>query len=249
MASHAGTAVVSGAGRGIGRAIARALAADGWQVVGIDGPATSTLPYPLTSPAGLADDGEVHLIAADVRDPAALATALAPYRPVRLAVAAAGVIAGAPSSLALPEEQARELMEVNFWGLARLAQCVIEDLRATKGCFIGVTSAGGTRGLPRLAHYCASKHAATGFLLALAREEAPAGVRILAVAPGSTRTAMLEESARIYGLASAAQFAAHHADGTLNDPEDIARVIAFLAREDARAINAAVISVDRGFSG
>lgn len=249
MASHLGRAVVTGAGRGIGRATARALAAEGWQVVGIDGPGTSTLPYPLTSPLDLADDGPVRFVAADVRDPAALATALAPYRPVRLAVAAAGVIAGAPSSLSLPDEQAREVMEVNFWGLVHLAQCVMGDLRATRGCLVGVTSAGGARGLPRLAHYCASKHAANGFLAALAREEAPAGVRVLAVAPGSTRTAMLEESARIYGLQSAAQLATHHADGALNDPEDVARVIAFLAREDARGINAAVVPVDRGFLG
>jgi len=248
MASGNRVAVVTGAGRGIGRATARALAADGWRVIGIDGPTHTSLPYPLTDATALADD-EVHLVAADVRDPAALAAALAPYRPVEVAVAAAGVIAGAPSSLALPESQAREVMDVNFWGLAHLASCVMEDLRMTRGCFIGVTSAGGTRGLPRLAHYCASKHAATGFLAALAREEGPFGVRVLAVAPGSTRTAMLEESARIYGLASPEEFAAHHLDGVLNDPDDVARVIAFLAREDAQAINAAIIPVDRGFRG
>lgn len=249
MPDALGTAVVTGAGRGIGRATARALAAEGWRVVGIDGPRHSSLPYALTSRDELTSDDGIEFEVADVRDQAALAAALAPYQPVRLAVAAAGVIAGAPSSLSLPDRDAREVMEVNFWGVVHLAQCVMPGLRATRGTFLAISSAGGTRGLPRLAQYCASKHAVNGFCLALAREEGPHGVRILAVAPGSTRTAMLEESARIYELGDVEEFAMHHADGVLNEPEDVAAVVAFLASTPARAINGAIIPADRGFDG
>ncbi|WP_298210722.1 SDR family oxidoreductase [Ferrimicrobium sp.] len=248
-------AIVTGGARGIGLATAQALASSGFHVVVVDAPGASSMPYPLSTEPDLARIRDQHIQPepCDVRKASHLTRLVArlirTLGPVHVAVACAGVLAGSTSSLELDNEQAQEIFDVDYWGVVHLAAATMPSLRTTRGSFIAITSAAGLRGLPQLGHYCAAKHAVHGFLAALAREELPVGVHINIVAPGSTDTAILQATADVYHLASPADFLAQQLDPILNTPADVASVVAFLANNPTSGINAATISVDRGFQG
>ena len=99
-----------------------------------------------------------------------------------------------------------------------------------------------------LAAYCASKAGVAGFIRALAAELGSTGITANAVSPGSTDTAMLAESARMYGLPDAAGFGPQQPIGRLLDPAEIARVLAFLASDAASGLTGAAIPVDGGLA-
>lgn len=215
------TALVTGAGRGIGAATVRALVRDGWQVVAIDRAADEpTIPYPLASDAdlvqvaadanALAGDERVITHVADVRDIAALAesVSLAEQRwgGVDAAVACAAVIAGGAPHAEVPLEQESALLDITLHGVLNLARVAVPAMLRRpvprNGRFVAVASAAATRGLPMLAAYCAAKAGVAGFVRALAVELACTGVTANAISPGSTATAMLDETARLYLLES-----------------------------------------------
>jgi SDR family mycofactocin-dependent oxidoreductase len=257
-------ALVTGAARGIGAATVAALAAAGWRVVAVDRCADDpALPYPLGSRAELdrviaaaPDPAAVTAVEADVRDPEALAAA------VRLAgehlggldaaIAAAGVIAGGVPAWQVPPGQERAVLDVDLGGVLNLARAAVPALlrrpEPRRGRFIAVASAAATRGLPMLAAYCAAKAGVTGFVRALAAELGGTGITANAVSPGSTQTAMLDESARLYGLPAAGAFAAQQPLGRLVSPAEVAAVIAFLAGDGASAMTGAVVPVDGGLA-
>ena len=147
---------------------------------------------------------------ADVRDQAALTAAVAAaaerWGGLDAAIACAGAIAGGVAAWNLPAAEQRAVLDVNLGGVLALAHAAIPELlrrpEPRAGRFLAVASAAATRGLPLLAAYCAAKAGVTGFVRALAAELADSGVTANAVNPGSTDTALLTESARLYGLAS-----------------------------------------------
>ena len=147
-------------------------------------------------------------VAADVTDPEALQgavdMALKRWGGLDAIVAAAGVIAGGAKAWELDAEQERAVLEVNLGGVLTAARVGIPALlrrpEPRDGRFIAVASAAAVKGLPMLAAYCASKAGVTGFIRALAVELAPLGITANAVSPGSTRTDILDESARLYGV-------------------------------------------------
>ena len=146
---------------------------------------------------------------ADTRDPRALAAAVGEaerrWGGLDAAIAAAGVIAGGAPAWQVPAEQEEALLDINLGGVLNLARAAVPALLRRPvprhGRFIAVASAAATRGLPMLAAYCAAKAGVTGFVRALAAELGGTGVTANAVSPGSTATAVLDESARLYGLA------------------------------------------------
>jgi SDR family mycofactocin-dependent oxidoreductase len=256
-------AVVTGAARGIGAAVARALAGDGWRLVLVDrcedDPA---LPYPLATRADLdsvvaacGGPGAAEAVVGDVRDQAALdgAVALAVERfgGLDAAVAAAGCIAGAPAWGA-DDAVWSTMLGVNLDGVWRLARAAVPALLARPeprhGRFVAVSSAGGTVGLPLLAAYTAAKSGVHGFVRSLAAELGPQGVTANAVAPGSTTTAMLDASAAVYGMPDAAEFAQHHLLGRTLDPEEVAAMVAWLCGPASAGVTGAVLPVDAGMT-
>jgi len=255
-------ALVTGAARGIGAATVAALAADGWRVVAADRCADDpALPYALGTRAELdqvvaAAAGDAVAVAADVRDPEALAAAvrLAEERwgGLDAAVAAAGVIAGGVPGWQVPAGQERAVLDVDLGGVLNLARVAVPALlrrpEPRRGRFLAVASAAATRGLPMLAAYFAAKAGVTGFVRALAAELGGTGVTANAVSPGSTETAMLDESARLYGLPAAGAFAAQQPLGRLVSPAEVAAVLAFLAGDGASAMTGAVVPVDGGLA-
>jgi SDR family mycofactocin-dependent oxidoreductase len=259
-------ALVTGAARGIGAATVAALAADGWRVVAVDRCAADpALPYALGSRAeldrvvagaGETGAGEAVAAVADTRDPDALAAAVrlaeGRWGGLDAAVAAAGVIAGGVPAWRLPPEQEQAVLGVDLGGVLTLARVAVPALlrrpEPRRGRFLAVASAAATRGLPMLAAYCAAKAGVTGFVRALAAELAGTGVTANAVSPGSTGTAMLDESARLYGLPAAGAFAAQQPLGRLLTPAEVAAVIAFLAGDGASGMTGAVVPVDGGLA-
>jgi SDR family mycofactocin-dependent oxidoreductase len=258
-------ALVTGAARGIGAATVAALAADGWRVVAADRCADDpAVPYALGSRAELdrvvagasAAAGDAVAAVADTRDPGALAAAvrLAEERwgGLDAAVAAAGVIAGGVPAWQLPAEQEQAVLDVDLGGVLTLARVAVPALlrrpEPRRGRFLAVASAAATRGLPMLAAYCAAKAGVAGFIRALAAELSGTGVTANAVSPGSTETAMLDESARLYALPGAGAFASRQPLGRLLSPAEVAAVIAFLAGDGASGMTGAVVPVDGGLS-
>lgn len=253
-------ALVTGAARGIGAATVRALAARGWQVLATDlADDDPALPYRLGTKEELetlADSRFVHTMVADVRDPAALdaavATAESTWGGLDVAVAAAGVIAGGVPLWEMPPEQERAVLDIDLGGVVNLARAAVPALLRRPGPrtgrFLAVASAAATRGLPLLAAYCAAKAGVAGLIRALAAELGGTGITANAVSPGSTDTAVLAESARLYGLGSAKDFAAQQPIERLLAPEEVAEVLAFLASPASSGMTGSVVPVDGGLA-
>lgn len=259
-------AIVTGAGRGIGAATVRALATEGWSVVALDRCEDDPrLPYPLATEAELeasvaaaadaaSDGAEVVPFRGDAADETALAAAVAEAQ--RLGdfdgiVAAAGVIAGGPAwELALEAQQA--VLEICLGATIAAARvavpALLERQQPRRGRFVAVASAAARRGMPGLAAYSAAKAGVAGFVRGLAADLRGTGITANAVAPGSTRTTMLEESARVYGLASPEEFAAQQPLERLLEPAEVAAAIVWLMGPSAEAVTGATLPVDGGLS-
>lgn len=252
-------ALVTGAARGIGAATVHALVAHGWSVVALDRAEDDpVLPYPLATRADLdaLAGPAVHPVVADVRDVAALEQAVAEaerrFGGLDAAIAAAGVMAGGVPQWQLSAEQEQTVLDVDLGGVLNLARAAVPALlrrpQPRSGRFLAVASAAATRGLPMLAAYCAAKAGVTGLVRALAVELAGTGVTATAVSPGSTRTAVLNETARLYGLESTEEFLAHQPLGRLLEPDEIAAMLVFLAGPGGAALTGAAVPVDGGMS-
>jgi SDR family mycofactocin-dependent oxidoreductase len=242
-----GVAVVTGAARGIGAATVAALAAAGWSVVAVDRASDDPrLPYALGTRAelddvvagavGLAPDGgrpeepPVLAYVADASDAGALAGAVAlaeeRFGGLDAMVAVAGVIAGGVPLWEMPADQLAAVLEVDLGAPIAAARVGIPALlrRPAPRCgrYLVVASAAAARGMPMLTAYSAAKAGVTGLVRGLAAELADTGVTANAVSPGSTATPILDESARLYGLADAGRFAEQQPIRRLLDPSEVA---------------------------
>ncbi len=156
----------------------------------------------------------VRAVVADATDPEALAAVIEgaeAWGDLEAFVANAGVIAGGLPAWELPAEQQRALLEVNLESVILAGRLVTPSLlgrpRPRSGRFVAVTSSGATRGMPGLAAYSAAKAGVEGFVRGLAADLHGSGVTANAVAPGSTDTPLLAESARLFDLPSPRDFA------------------------------------------
>jgi SDR family mycofactocin-dependent oxidoreductase len=253
-------AVVTGAARGIGAATVHGLAAAGWSVVAVDRASDDPrLPYAMGTSAELhavaASVGAVAVVA-DTCDETAMAAAVAraeaEFGGVDAVLAVAGVVAGGVPLWEMPDDQLRAVLDVDLFGVVTAARVGVPALlrRPTprQGRFVAVASAAATRGLPMLAAYCAAKAGVTGLVRALAVELRGTGVTANAVSPGSTDTPILAESARLYGLASSAEFATQQPVERLLDPTEVAAALIWLASTDSSALTGAIVAADGGLS-
>ena len=187
-------AVVTGAGRGIGRAIALRLAEDGAGVVAVarSGDELENLQGEI-----VAEGGKCWTIAADLRDP------LEPERVVAGAVQSAGRLdmlinnAGAAWCKGIADisiEQWRDLFALNMEAVFLLTQAALPVFKAQKsGQIVNIGSDAGIKGIGNMTCYCATKFALRGFTLALREELKGSGVRLHLIQPGPVNTTIISE--------------------------------------------------------
>jgi len=253
-------AVVTGAARGIGAAVAGRLAGDGWSLLLVDACAPQPpADYPMPSPADLAAvagdcvtagaKGVDQLVAdvggGSVRDE--LRDLLAGRTPAAV-VAAAGVIRG-DAAWAVPDDAFELMLRVNLYGVRHLADaCVPPMIEAGTGRFVAVSSAAALRAIPQLAAYSAAKGAVVSYVRALAADLAGTGVTANVVCPGSTRGSMLAASAAVYDLPDQEAFAGQALLRRVLEPAEVAAAIVWLCGPDSAALTGAVIPVDAGLT-
>jgi NAD(P)-dependent dehydrogenase (short-subunit alcohol dehydrogenase family) len=239
-------ALVTGAGGGIGRAIAHRLARDGMMVAVLDrdGAAAEAVAAEI---GGLA-------LAADVTAPdevdRAVAATISRFKQIELLVNNAGVAWMGPA-LDMPLEALQAMLRVNVEGVFIMSRAVLPHMIARhSGSVINLASWAGKTGPAHFAGYGASKFAVIGLTQALAREMAPHGIRVNAICPGivvdtAMRTA-IEAQQRRYGFPETAERAKSIPIGRVSVPDDVARIAAFLASDEASYITGESINLSGG---
>ena len=237
-------ALVTGAGRGIGAAIAIGLAREGCDVAVVDRAADDGA---RTVAREIEAAGRRSLvIAADVRDfaaaEAAVAQTVAAFGRLDVLVGNAGIAADA-LSWKMSEQQWDDVLDVNLKGCFAYARAAAPVLRERKsGRIVFIASINGLRGKAGQANYAASKAGVVALGKTLARELGRAGVTVNVVAPGMVRTP-LTEALPGEVLQRAVDEAAL---GRIAAPEDVADAVVFLCSERARHVTGAVLRVDGG---
>ncbi|MGB7104359.1 MAG: mycofactocin-coupled SDR family oxidoreductase [Acidimicrobiales bacterium] len=255
-------AIVTGAARGIGAATVDALVNESYHVVAVDRCRDiAEVPYALATPGELDDvvarHGDTVLgLVGDVRSATdmqlAVETATRHFGRLDAVVACAGVLGGGAPLWEVSDAAWDAVWSVNVLGPRRLieaaAPVLIANGKEANGRIVAVASAAGRTGLFHLAAYTAAKHAVIGMIRGVAMDLAPFGVTANAVSPGSTRTAILEASAKVYDLESVELFAQQQPIGRLLEPSEVAAAIVWLCSPASSAITGADIAVDGGMT-
>jgi NAD(P)-dependent dehydrogenase (short-subunit alcohol dehydrogenase family) len=218
------TAIVTGGGRGIGAAAARALTARGVAV-------TVFARTRRELDAVVSSGGAALAVAGDVRSEEDVARLVSEHEralgPVDVLVNDAGIVARAPVE-ALSAATFREVLDVNLVGPFLCARAVIPGMKARRrGRIVNVTSISGTLGTPEASAYNASKWGLVGLTRCLAEELRPHGIAVMGVSPGSVDTEMLKRTPFPPDMS----------------PEEVARVIAFVALDAPAAMTGADVEV------
>jgi meso-butanediol dehydrogenase/(S,S)-butanediol dehydrogenase/diacetyl reductase len=234
--------LVTGAGDGIGRAVARAFAEQGARVVGL-GRHVETVADALSG----FDEDRTLALQADVSQRAdvegAVAAAVERFGRLDVVVPNAAVFETA-DLLDLTDEQWRLLQSVNVDGLFYLLQATVPHLKASHGNVVAISSVSGMRGDWGQFAYNATKGAGVTMLQSLALDLGPDGVRVNMVAPAFTVTRITEGATRSPGFEDAIRNRVTL--GRPGQPDDVARAVLFLASPDAGYITGALLPVDGG---
>ena len=240
------TAVVTGAGGALGRAIARRLAADGHAVAVADVHADAAA---ATRDAVLADGGKATACTVDLRDPAAVGGL---FEAVDRELGGTGILVNNaaiyPSRpfLDIPLDEYDDVHAVNQRGYWLCAQAAARQMtRDGHGSIVNIASIVTNGGWADLASYTATKGAAVALTRALARELGPAGIRVNAVSPGAFPTAA--ETIHPDPAGYSRYVLDHQALKRRGTPEELAAVVSFLTGPDSSFVTGQTIEVNGGW--
>jgi meso-butanediol dehydrogenase / (S,S)-butanediol dehydrogenase / diacetyl reductase len=243
-------AFVTGAGSGIGRATARRLSRDGYMVGVFDLDADGVH---VTVDAILSSGGPAVGFVGDVRDDVVVAAALETLaRGARLWLVAnvAGIgVAGTVTETS--NEQWERVISVNLTGTFIVCRAAVPILLgAGGGVIVNVASAGGLVGIADRAAYCASKAGVIGLTRAVAVDHAAAGLRAVAICPGTVESEWITKILANSPDPAVARRAMseRQLDGRMGSPDEVAAGISFIASHDGRFINGSEFVMDGGMT-
>jgi NAD(P)-dependent dehydrogenase (short-subunit alcohol dehydrogenase family) len=241
------TAIVTGAGAGIGRATARRLGAEGAAVACLD---ITTDACEQTAADIVDAGGKARAYACNVADKGSVTSTVdavvADLGPPDVVCNIAGIGKFAHSH-EQPLEEWQRIIDVNLTGTFLVSQAALPHLLENGGNIVNVASTAGLIGQPYSAAYCASKGGVVMLTKAMAYEYIERGIRVNAVAPGGIQTNLMEsfgfpENASrklFYKITSPMGFA---------QPEEVAGLMAFLASDEARYMTGTVVPIDGGMT-
>jgi NAD(P)-dependent dehydrogenase (short-subunit alcohol dehydrogenase family) len=239
------TAIITGAGSGLGRATAVRLASEGAAVACLD----------VTLPAAEQVAGEIGAKArayqADVSDPAS----------VKQTVARAAQDLGRPSVLVncagigrfanahdMPFEDWSRIIGVNLTGTFLMSQAVLPHMLEGGGNIVNIASNAGLMGQPYSAAYCASKGGVVNLTRALAEEYLRRGVRVNCIAPGGMATPLQNAFRQLPEGADPSLLGKLRTPLGTATPEEVAALVAFVASDEGRYMTGAIVSIDGGLT-
>ncbi len=240
------TAIISGATRGIGRAVAIELAREG---------ANISFNFLQNNENALRLEKEISSMGVqaksfqvDIKDYNAVKSWVDETKEtlgsIDIAVNNAGVIKDKALALMTPDDW-RYVMNTNLEGTFNLTRsAIITLIKQKSGVVINITSVSGIIGMPRQTNYAASKAGIIGFTKSLAKEVAPYNIRVNAVAPGFIETDMIKSLKEEYKD----QILKQTPLSRLGKPEEVAKAVKFLAGEEAGYITGQTLVIDGGLS-
>ena len=242
-------ALVTGGSRGIGRAIAMRLAADGAPVAvhfRRDADAARDTRDKIRE---LGVDAEVFQAGFDSQDEidALVKSAESYFGPISILVSNAGMLSKGRSVLKTPLSELTRLLGVHTLGPFRMCQLVLPGMRTCeRGDIVFISSHGTSQFRPGAGAYNIAKAGAEALARTLANEERQHGIRVNVVAPGLVATDMGDRLARARGVESAADLDDQFPFGRVCRPEDVAGVVGFLVSQDGYYVSGTRIQVDAG---
>jgi acetoacetyl-CoA reductase len=229
-------AIVTGAARGIGAALAARLAVRGWRVVGMDRRWEGLRPTALVD--GIELDVSDHKAVA-----AAVATIEAGWGPVGAVVNNAGITRDAVAHRMDPDSEWTPVIAVNLTGPFNLCRAVLPGMRERGyGRIVNLSSMNALKGQVGQANYAAAKAGLIGMTKSIALENAGKGITANCIAPGFIDTDMTRAIRADIRAVEAAKIPV----GRLGAPDDIAALAAYLLSDEASFITGQVISVNGG---
>jgi 2-hydroxycyclohexanecarboxyl-CoA dehydrogenase len=240
-------AVVTGGGKGMGEAIARRLARDGFAVAILDLDIESAQQVAdeivaaghraIAVGVDVSDRGSVNTAAQQVRDA---------FGPILVLVNNAG-ITGFKRFMEITDEQWDRIIKVNLNSAFYCTQAVVPDMvEAGWGRIVNISSSSAQTGSPYMAHYSSSKAAMIGMTKSLALELGPSGITVNTVPPGQILTPMMQASADKGHLGDLDALAARLPVRRIGQPDDIAAACSYLCSDEAGYVTGQIIGVNGG---